>query len=240
MFTRLRTWLQTNKIFFVVSSWILLGGAAVVVSYASLKVSRTQAIVAIVQVSPQLHVTERYVRDQTLGRFTSVDVEVTNDGYPIANYQAEAKSMYKLSRRDRTTETTAYRPVRFLFAQAVTGASQGLLSTFSQPGNSEDAARIEGEVLALNGEAKEPDGLLAELVTVIAVSYTDALGETRAQYFKLQGMGAASHVSNDEGRAWVRRHADAFRMFGDIHAVNAGVLKADLPLACRLTPGCRP
>ena len=235
--TRARGWLERNKVFFEVFSWIGLGVMAILVSYASLQVSQLQARIRAAQVSPQIRVSTALSYDTQRARNTDLIVNIFNDGFPLSDYESTVRSLYELTRIEGNRKSVAYHPIGYLCCHFLQGTSQGLLAEYRQPDNNEHAFRIEREVRRLNeGQSRVRFDL--QLVTIVVISFRDSLGIQRREGFHIRPVFGGRRIGQPEVDEWFRRYQESEMLLKEIDSFNGELLVRAFNDACRLSTGC--
>lgn len=212
---RARAWLKTNKVFFEVFSLAILGFMGVVVSIASLQVSRIQTSLQRAQVSPAIVIQDKVAYDDAKRNYADEVVTVENNGYPLSEFSSEIISLYEVTRSASNQTGTAYFPVVYLCCQELTQGPTGRLTMYRQPGNNEDSVRLDKELSSINAHAAD-SRFSFRLINLLTVTYKDALGGRHSRRYLVWPIRGGQEIEESEAQTWLKRYKDGPAQLKDI------------------------
>jgi hypothetical protein len=212
---RTRAWLKRNKIFFEVFSLAILGFMGVVVSIASLQVSRIQTSLQRAQVSPAIVIQDKMAYNEAKGNYADEVVTVENNGYPLSEFSSEIISIFEVTRGASNHPGTAYFPIVYLCCQELTQGPTGRLTMYRQPGNNEDSARLDKELSSINAHSAEGQ-FSFRLINLLTVTYKDALGGRHSRRYLVWPIRGGQEIDESEAQTWLKRYKDGAAQLRDI------------------------
>lgn len=236
--TKFREWLETNKVFFEVFSWIILGIMGIIVSMASLQVSRLQADLQRAQVTPSFNIQFKQAYDTEKQLYTDNVLTIANSGYSLSEFSSKVTSLYEVTRRTRSGVSTAYFPVVYLCCEFATQDSSGTLATYRQPNNNVDEIRIDREVRAMNNTKPDSPTYSVRLVNLLSLFYMDALGEKHTRRFLAWLNQGAQKIDEIEAQKWLTFYSQSNPMILDITKLSGDIFAKKFDEACSLTNTC--
>jgi hypothetical protein len=170
---------------------IVLTAASVAASYAQYRAADLQAKAAVVTLMPQIEVRAMLEKINS-DKYTDSRVEVTSDGGPIYNFKLSRLSWIEF----KVGKAIAYHQplVGYYFAEYATGHTKGPITTLKGFRNNEaffDFLQWAQPVLGRDTEILQP-------VTLLRMTYTDALKQENLYYVLLSG-GSGTHLSEESG-----------------------------------------
>ena len=200
-----KEFLTDNKIFFEIFSTVGLGLMAIIISVLALRASNLQALVASAQVQPLFRIATNYKRDSEAVPYSEQTIDVSNDGFALREFDAEMKSVLKLTKRQGPDERTVLIPTVFTWISSATGSSTGLLWTFKQTKNWQSYMDLENGLRA-QSTAQEPAFRSLELTNLVIVRYVDSINTRKTRMFLANGHPSGREVFEDEAAPILAAH----------------------------------
>ncbi len=140
--SRIRAWLERNKVFFEIFSSSLLGVAAIAVALASYLVSESQLRVSEIATEPHFYIETTLYRDAESKTYNESELRLFNAGAPVHNISADVKSFIRVN-LFREGVGPIYVPiVGYYFAQFPNQSPKGLIATFRGHKNNYHASQL--------------------------------------------------------------------------------------------------
>lgn len=171
---------------------LILTLASVMASFAQYKAANLQARAAVVALMPQIEVRsllEKVDSDQ----YTDRRIEIASEGGPIYNFETDRLTWISVENEGKPVLRQLL--VGYLFAAFNTGKNKGELQTIKGHKNHQ---RFVDFYDAVHGSLK-PGLTLSEPVTLLKISYVDALENAATEYFLIRG-GSTLRLSAEDGR----------------------------------------
>jgi hypothetical protein len=177
---------------------VILTTASVIASIAQYRAADLQAQAAVVALMPQLEV--RALLEKVDSRkFTDRRIEISSEGGPIYNLRIDHVTWIEFRVGGRTVLREALNG--YYFAGYPTARTRGALHTIKGHKNNEIySAFLDWARSAL------PYGVdIAQPVTLLRLSYRDALKRDNVEFVKIEG-DTETHISQEDGeRLWIAK-----------------------------------
>lgn len=186
---KFRGWLAHNRVIIDFVSKIVLGAAALFISFAAYRVADRQSIIAEQQLKyaalgsePDFYVRETLTRDPTTEKYDHTRMEISNSGGQAHNIDASTDSFIHV-RRWGPERTTGYLPIlAYYFAHFRMGVPQGLVYVAEGFRSNAKFGELYDELL--KEEFKKQYGFIeARVQTLVTISYETRAGQKRKVYF---------------------------------------------------------
>ncbi len=192
----MKKWLEEYKVFFDIAASLIIGIAALMVSYASYTISKNQLELSELSYQPKFNISTAVVFDQKKQKYTEQVLEVHSSGGRPANLTYKVKSFLVLNDFDGVLEDPTYVPIYGYFPAKIDHqVVEGKLSTFRGHENNQLFHDLYVEFMSEKLEKKY--GFVdLNVVHVVVIQYSDIDGENHTQYFKDRNLAAESEISH--------------------------------------------
>lgn len=220
-----KIFLANNKIFIDIFSSLAIGIAGVCVSRASLNVSKLQAKLATISVSPHIRIVSQYKINPVSEVANDIIVKIYNDGYPLTDFHCDQKSILVVSRNMGAKSIAVAMPVVYLSIENATDNATGLLDTLSQKNNNLITKKLTTAFIhqsAINGNYYNFD-----ITTILKITYINSLDQRVARYYTVTPPDEGELLSSDKAKAMLAKYNAKTYMLRDIDAITPDmVIKA--------------
>lgn len=219
----MREFLERNKIFVEIFSGLLLGAMALIVSFASLQVSRNQTRLQEVQVSPSFSIQIHQKFNEASQKFSDGVLTIDNNGYSISEFSAKLMSFFQVTRTNRhLKEATEYIPIVYLCCQFSTQDGTGRLTTFKQRFNESHASRLERELrkIKVPGDIEYSGGV----INILTVSYKDSLGKYHTKTYDVRYFNGGIELDISKEEFWKNHYRANGALQSEISSLTAEIL----------------
>lgn len=197
---KIRSWLNRNKIFFEISSSLLLGVAGIFVAYASYQVSTAQLEISRIATEPHFYVDTVLIQSPETQDFDNEEMYVQNAGAPAHNISVSARTFISVDLFEVDQDQVFVPVLGYFSGKFQTYEPVGLIVTFKGHLNNHHAARLYFSVM--NPDVMKGRPFFAHtFFTITEISYKNALGEDRVEYFR-----NSSQISAESAKPFLKQY----------------------------------
>jgi hypothetical protein len=177
----LRMFLERNKIFFEIFSYVVIGFTGIIFSYFQWKTNEQQIEMHRNEIQPVFRIAfTLYKIDSEV--YNTEALKIYNDGTPIKSFDYEIKTYYHLEYISKNNREEYYIPIiGFYWTELPKSNSVGILTECYLKNNNAEYARIYKECLS---QSHEDEYYSIERFSLIKISYQDIIDEQHVVYYK--------------------------------------------------------
>jgi len=181
---KLRSWLERNKIFFEVFSYLVIGLAGIYFSISQLKVNQRQIEIQRSEIQPIFKISFTLHEDTLSNVYNTEVFEIYNEGKPLKSFNYNIQTFYKIDyiSQKKGINKSFFIPISgFYWAQFPSHNSTGLLTSGFLKNNNSELKRIYDECL---NQSKDNEFYNVSKFSLITIDYKDLNDTDHRLYFK--------------------------------------------------------
>lgn len=180
----LRLFLERNKIFFEVFSYLIIGIAGIYFSFTQWKTNQQQIEMQTSELQPIFRITFTLYKDTLSNVYNTEIFEIYNDGKPLKSFDYDIQTFYKIdyiSQKKNINKSFSIPIVGFYFAQFPLHNSTGLLLRGFLKNNNSDFKRVYDECM---NQSTDSDFYNVSHYSLFKIDYIDLTDTKHTLYFK--------------------------------------------------------
>ena len=210
--SKIRDWLNTNKIFFETITAVLLSLMAITVSYQTNQIASYQTIIMKSEFLPILHLNVDLEWNNTAAKYSDDELTISNIGAPLSELKSTGAIFFNVKWDTQNEEPKeALVPINDYYYMEINDNPQGELRRFyyrdpsGHRGNYYKAVNINWEFSDFANE-KNATGHV-DLYRYVKLSYKDIFGDNQIEYYLVNDL-KSYRLGKEEGEKVFKHHDD--------------------------------
>ncbi|HED3297731.1 hypothetical protein GHT46_07420 [Citrobacter freundii] len=150
--------------------------------YLSYKIGDNQNQISKLNYSPVFIFQKSLEYDDNLHIYHTERLSITNEGYPIQNFDKNIKTYILVKKTTNQTSNEILVPISYYWVSYTANGGKGKLSELSGKNNNSHAFNLSQQVVELNNKNKD-EIVSIDIITTATLKYTEADESTKELYY---------------------------------------------------------
>jgi hypothetical protein len=210
---KVKSFLERNKIYFEIFSFIIIGLSGVYVSYTQSKISKLEYELNKTQIQPLLKIETKLTKSDTIDFYTTQTLIVSNEGGALKKFNQTTNTFYKVELNCPRCNGPKiyYIPIHaYYFANFYTGNFKDVLLTSYCPNNNYAYCKLYEEFIE---KSKNAGPYFLDRITLMKISYDDISGENHTNYYNVDNVIGGYEIPVSKYQEIISKSDSAFKDF---------------------------